>query len=203
MLNNAINMDGIATGIANLPESISSIINDEYKKLAKEEIKMKFRKKPVVIEAYQTDIPLDIETLEGVMHANPGDWIITGVNGEKYPCKPDIFEKTYEPAEEGIMQDLKQESKWIPVTERLPENGFPVNIVWLNHQPESYYSIVKDKPFVATGIYRNGAWYWWSTTTEDYLNEYGECEWDKVDPSIEITYWMPLPEIPKGEDDAE
>ena len=30
------------------------------------------------------------------MHANIGDWIITGVNGEKYPCKPDIFEKTYE-----------------------------------------------------------------------------------------------------------
>lgn len=60
---------------------------------------MKFRKKPVVIEAYQTNIPIDIKTLEGVMHANPGDWIITGVNGEQYPCKPDIFEKTYEPAD--------------------------------------------------------------------------------------------------------
>jgi len=61
---------------------------------------MKFRKKPVVIEAVQTDAPLDIETLEGVMHASPGDWIITGINGEKYPCKPDIFEKTYEPVSE-------------------------------------------------------------------------------------------------------
>jgi hypothetical protein len=58
---------------------------------------MKFRKKPVVIEAYQTDKPLDIETLEGTMHADPGDWIITGVHGEKYPCKPDIFALTYEP----------------------------------------------------------------------------------------------------------
>lgn len=57
----------------------------------------KFRKKPVVIEAYQTDVEMDIETLEGTMHASIGDWIITGVNGEKYPCKPDIFEKTYEP----------------------------------------------------------------------------------------------------------
>lgn len=38
-----------------------------------------------------------IRTLEGVMEVSPGDWIITGVNGEKYPCKPDIFEKTYEP----------------------------------------------------------------------------------------------------------
>ena len=57
---------------------------------------MKFRKKPVIIEAYQTDRPMDIETLEGVMHANPGDWIITGISGEQYPCKPDIFEATYE-----------------------------------------------------------------------------------------------------------
>ena len=61
----------------------------------------KYRKKPVVIEAYRTDVELDIETLEGTMHANVGDYIITGVNGEKYPCKPDIFEKTYEPESEG------------------------------------------------------------------------------------------------------
>lgn len=58
---------------------------------------MKFRKKPVVVDAYQTDREMNIETLEGVMHAEPGDWIITGVNRERYPCKPDIFEKTYEP----------------------------------------------------------------------------------------------------------
>lgn len=57
---------------------------------------MKFRKKPVVVDAYQTQKSMYIETLEGIMHAEPGDWIITGVNGEKYPCKPDIFEKTYE-----------------------------------------------------------------------------------------------------------
>lgn len=60
---------------------------------------MKYRKKPVVIEAFVTDEPMDIETLEGTMHASPGDYIITGVNGEQYPCKPDIFEKTYEPAD--------------------------------------------------------------------------------------------------------
>lgn len=38
-------------------------------------------------------------TLEGVMEARPGDWIIKGVAGEFYPCKPDIFAQTYEPAE--------------------------------------------------------------------------------------------------------
>lgn len=40
-----------------------------------------------------------VETLEGRMTCLPGDWVITGVKGEKYPCKPDIFEATYEPAE--------------------------------------------------------------------------------------------------------
>lgn len=61
---------------------------------------MKYRKKPVTIEAYQTDVELDIPTLEGTMHASVGDYIITGVRGEQYPCKPDIFLETYEPAED-------------------------------------------------------------------------------------------------------
>ena len=56
----------------------------------------KYRKKPVVIEAYQTDKEMIIHTLEGDMKANAGDYIITGLRGEKYPCKPDIFHKSYE-----------------------------------------------------------------------------------------------------------
>lgn len=77
----------------------------------------KYRKKPVVVEAmlftgnnfgeigkfvgFDAQIVgrekrLEIKTLEGVMEAKPGDYIIKGVNGEFYPCKPDIFEKTYE-----------------------------------------------------------------------------------------------------------
>ena len=76
-----------------------------------------FRKKPVAIEAMQWDgtresairvsmwtgSPLyggeeiiTIDTLEGTMRAAPGDWIIKGVKGEFYPCKPDIFAATYE-----------------------------------------------------------------------------------------------------------
>ena len=81
---------------------------------------MKYRKKPVVIDAVQVTLewfdgdhpnPLhpvgliinpvehtvEIVTLEGTMTARIGDWIITGVKGERYPCKPDIFEATYEP----------------------------------------------------------------------------------------------------------
>lgn len=72
---------------------------------------MKYRKKPIVIEATQWcvgDNPVDgmlyddsdgfyyISTLEGLMRVGDGDWIITGVKGERYPCKPDIFEATYE-----------------------------------------------------------------------------------------------------------
>ena len=89
---------------------------------------MKYRKKPVVIEAIKwtgdnlreiidftglnesvatwtweeyskwvEERGLKIFTLEGVMHADIGDFIIRGVQGEFYPCKPDIFEQTYEP----------------------------------------------------------------------------------------------------------
>lgn len=63
--------------------------------------KKKYRKKPVVVEA---EGPIDhrqlIKTLEGDMWVDVGDYIITGVKGELYPCKPDIFHKTYEPVEE-------------------------------------------------------------------------------------------------------
>lgn len=78
----------------------------------------KFRKKPVVIDAVQWFKPGDhpavvmkadrnrhadegvpwVETLEGGHIVTPGDWIITGIKGEHYPCKPDIFALTYEPA---------------------------------------------------------------------------------------------------------
>lgn len=84
-----------------------------------------FRKKPVVIEAFQHFSDLGtriaefphwliiacgdgtiyvkqgetyIKTLEGDHHVSEGDWIIRGVKGELYPCKPDIFAATYDPA---------------------------------------------------------------------------------------------------------
>jgi hypothetical protein len=88
---------------------------------------MKYRKKPVVIDAWRipfdsddatSEIPawvvsamtngsldlidadhkVSINTLEGKLTANQGDWLIRGVKGELYACKPDIFELTYEPA---------------------------------------------------------------------------------------------------------
>ena len=94
---------------------------------------MKYRKKPIVIDAFQLHDPdsmdgikahdandalcdwfasfdftewestadgIHLPTLEGVMLASPGDYIIRGIQGEFYPCKPDIFEATYEKVEE-------------------------------------------------------------------------------------------------------
>ena len=60
----------------------------------------KYRTLPIVLAAYQTDEEMDIETLEGVMHASIGDYIVTGIKGEKYPVKPDIFENLYEEVKE-------------------------------------------------------------------------------------------------------
>ena len=56
----------------------------------------KYRKKPVVVEAVKLTRRMEIQTLEGIMIGEIGDWLITGIKGEQYPCKPDIFEQTYE-----------------------------------------------------------------------------------------------------------
>ena len=58
--------------------------------------KFKAFKKPIPVEVYKTDKHLDINTLEGTMHANPGDYIVTGTDGEKWPVKKEIFEKNYQ-----------------------------------------------------------------------------------------------------------
>ena len=60
---------------------------------------MKYRKKPVVISAICCKERTIIKTLEGDMVAEVGDMIITGIKGEKYPCKPDIFAATYDPVD--------------------------------------------------------------------------------------------------------
>lgn len=64
---------------------------DKYDETPKE-----YRKKPITVMAYRTNKELEIETLEGTMKANIGDYIITGVKGEQYPCKPDVFHATYD-----------------------------------------------------------------------------------------------------------
>ncbi len=78
-------------------------------------MKTLWRKKPIIVSAEQFTVEMDtwpegvyetcgkywIDTLEGKYTVTPGDWIITGVKGAKYPCKPDIFKLTYECVEES------------------------------------------------------------------------------------------------------
>lgn len=58
-----------------------------------------YRKKPIVIQAYQAEKDGEIKTLEGVMKYHKGDYIVTGIKGEQYACREDIFKETYEPLE--------------------------------------------------------------------------------------------------------
>lgn len=101
-----------------------------------------FRKKPVEIEAMQfggsngravagwvlgngQDAQLNrgevlIMTLEGIMHVSPGDWVIRGVQGEFYPCKPDIFDATYEPVHQVTRgATVTEGERTVPLSEYL------------------------------------------------------------------------------------
>lgn len=107
----------------------------------------RYRKKPVEIEAVQftgrndaeiaefvgedgydpddTGPSWIIRTLEGEMKAMPGDYIIKGVQGEFYPCKPDIFEQTYEEVVDISLEvlDLRDEETQAAFLQTLKENG--------------------------------------------------------------------------------
>ena len=127
----------------------------------------KYKKKPIIIEAVQwtginlkeiksfvgdsldynykthgdssdlSNIEVKIKTLEGDHIASIGDYIIKGVNGEFYPCKPDIFKKTYESA------TLTLQNEWVSVEEKLPENNTQVlmwSARWKIAEAGSYYN---------------------------------------------------------------
>jgi len=68
--------------------------------VSKNESTLKTDNEEYVPFEFDNTIFAEICTLEGTMRANNGDWIIKGINGELYPCKPDIFEATYEAVEE-------------------------------------------------------------------------------------------------------
>ena len=158
-----------------------------------------YRKKPVTVEAVQWTgenraemcefidsevfeiiprVGLVIHTLEGDHHASPGDYIIKGVNGEFYPCKPDIFAKTYESS------TLTPPNEWVSVEERLP--GMSGN----------YICAAKGKNGSVWTIPAE-----WSLEMKMWIGAFGEIK------NI-VTHWMPLPappdrRPPEGEEDAE
>ena len=118
-----------------------------------------------------------------------------------------MYESYFDGKEDGIREAIeivKQEAErcnsgWILCSERFPDECVPVNVTWINRNPESYYAKIKDVPFSATAVYYNSKWYWYSSACVDYLTEYGKNDFDLVDKDIDIIAWMELPSayIPK------
>ena len=128
-----------------------------------------FRKKPVVIEAVQfvghnsaaiaaftdgaarysstrcgdveTNCYLIIPTLEGDHKASVGDWIIKGVNGEFYPCKPDIFAKTYDVADGGEGMSFGQALEAIKAGKRIARTGWNGKGMFVYLVPPASYAV--------------------------------------------------------------
>ena len=179
---------------------------------------MKYRKKPVVIEAVQWTgnnhaemcefidpevfeiiprVGLVIHTLEGDHHASPGDYIIKGVNGEFYPCKPDIFAKTYEAA----LPTLTPQNEWVSVEERLPESTehWETYIVTVNrsHWPTSSFDPC-DAPYneelVAVAQYDSKQKIW-HLSWDEQLNALIQADDAPLNGDF-VTHWMELPAPP-------
>ena len=163
-----------------------------------------YRKKPVMIEAVQWTgenhaemcefidpeafeiiprVGLVIHTLEGDHYASPGDYIIKGINGEFYPCKPDIFAKTYESA------TLTPPNEWVRVEDAMPPE----------HEPVLCIVDGKPKPNITLeDAYQLGSW---NKADGWIIDEW--LDWEGAN----VTWWMKLPETPyrrppEGEEDT-
>lgn len=102
-------------------------------------------------------------------------------------------------AEASIKMMPSAQPQWIPVTERLPEDIRPVIVTWCNTDPTSYYQYIVGKRFIGVAHYKSGKWYWYSSTTEDFLAEYGRYDGEEFDEAIEVIAWCELPDPWKGE----
>lgn len=163
-----------------------------------------WRKKPVVIEAYKLPAELTlrgapawfneasnngtirwcgfdgyalIKTLEGEMRADAGDWIIQGVKGELYPCKPDIFAATYEPAEAIDLDaaDFSDALMWLKEGRRVQRAGWNGKGLWLEYRASlgtvdlPYIQLIYPVPGDGSLPYPNGARVPWVPSQTDML----------------------------------
>ena len=138
---------------------------------------------PSILEAFR----MAVDALKGA----GGDWIS---RAEAIKCC------TFGRTSLGLINELRRlpsaqpERRWIPVTERLPESIRPVIVTWKNTDPASYYRYIVGKRFIGVAHYKNGKWYWYSSTTEDFLAEYGRYDGEEFDEAIEVLAWCELPE---------
>jgi hypothetical protein len=165
-----------------------------------------YRKKPVTVEAIQWTgenhaemcefidpemfeiiprVGLVIHTLEGNHHASPGDYIIKGVNGEFYPCKPDIFAKTYE------TPTLTPPNEWVSVEDRLPEYnpGTGAKSYWVAKKDNAGNWQMKIAQYCDYGY----------AMTMDAETEVTWRDWDFT-KIANVTHWMLLPAPPTKEE---
>jgi hypothetical protein len=170
----------------------------------------KFRKKPVVIEAWQfneAELTPDwlswsdawslkeghgeIETLEGIMTARPGDWIIKGVKGEIYPCKPDIFEATYEPVPLVMpeiapdMEECMRQAMQEPGDVKYMQSATPHFDRLMNNYPEPGPAI--GDVLTLENIARGKGWLERTTIEEIDLDDAPEAYAGGMDPSERYT----------------
>lgn len=165
---------------------------------------MKFRKKPVTIEAVQwTGDNVEeigeflagvhwataghnavIPTLEGDMAASPNDWIIKGVKGEFYPCKPDVFEATYEAVDnpDGVGHQRINDIAMIIrlINERIRPDNIDVEVA--NARPLTYNIEIKNK---ATGPH----WSFWLRMTDGQIRDF-DGEGGSWDAARSRTEWI-------------
>lgn len=102
-----------------------------------------------------------------------------------------------------LLPSAQPAQRWVLCSERLPEDIRPVIVTWKNTDPASYYQYIVGKHFTGTACYKNSKWYWYSSTTEDMLAEYGRYDSEEFDEAIECIAWMPLPEPYKAESEEQ
>ena len=148
-----------------------------------------------------------IPTIENQPTAYDVDKVVEELEKLADASNDHMYESYFDGKEDGIREAIeivKQEAEkcnsgWILCSERFPDECVPVNVTYINRNPEPYYAKIKDVPFSATAVYYNGKWYWYSSACVDYLTEYGKNDFDLVDKDIDIIAWMELPSayIPK------
>ena len=146
----------------------------------------------------------DKEIVQALRCCAEGECKDCAMHEDQQRCQENLLDKAAEAIERLTAENaaLREKQRWIPVTERMPEERVLVNVVWVNRAPEPYYERIKNVPFSGTACFYREKWYWDSPVVLDLLAEYGEDASDLVDEAVEITHWMSLPEAPEEEGKA-